>query len=124
MAARNYLAHVAPDGETSASLLLDEDASWQGVLGENLAAQHYVKSSGLDVDVFAQRFLEEWVQSSPHRENLADPTYDRTGIGAAANGDTIYVTELFASSLSEPGADSRSAAKDSNRPPAIAQPTR
>ena len=43
MAAKNYLAHQGPDGATSASLLMREDAKWQGLLGENLAAQHYTR---------------------------------------------------------------------------------
>jgi uncharacterized protein YkwD len=99
MAEKNYLAHAAPNGDTSASLLMADDATWQGLLGENLAAQHYLKVSGVDVDVFAQRFLDEWLKSDPHRENLSYPAYDRTGVGAAVNGDTVYVAELFASDL-------------------------
>lgn len=99
MAEKNYLSHAAPSGETSASLLMADDAAWQGLLGENLAAQHYVKVSGVDVEVFAQRFLDEWIKSDPHRENLSYPAYDRTGVGAAVNGDTVYVAELFASDL-------------------------
>jgi len=99
MAAKNYLAHAAPNGETSASLLMADNAKWQGLLGENLAAQHYVKESGVDVETFAQRFLEEWVKSTPHRDNLAYAGYDRTGVGAAVNGDTVYVAQLFSSDL-------------------------
>jgi uncharacterized protein YkwD len=99
MAEKDYLAHAAPNGDTSASLLMADDATWQGLLGENLAAQHYLKVSGVDVDVFAQRFLDEWIKSDPHRENLSYPAYDRTGVGAAVNGDTVYVAELFASDL-------------------------
>jgi uncharacterized protein YkwD len=99
MAVKNYLAHTGPDGETSASLLMAEDAKWQGLLGENLAAQHYRKESGVDVDAFAQRFLDEWIKSAPHRDNLAYPAYDRTGVGAAVNGDTVFVTQLFASDM-------------------------
>ena len=99
MAEKNYLAHAAPNGDTSASLLMADDATWQGLLGENLAAQHYVKAGGVDVEIFAQRFLDEWIESDPHRENLAYPAYDRTGVGAAVNGDTVYVTQLFASDL-------------------------
>jgi uncharacterized protein YkwD len=99
MAAKNYLAHEAPNGDTSATLLMVEDAKFQGLLGENLAAQHYVKQSGVDVEEFAQRFLDEWMKSQPHRENLAFADYDRTGVGAAVNGDTVYVTQLFASNL-------------------------
>ena len=68
---------------------------WQGLLGENLAAQHYLKESGVDVDAFAQRFLDEWIKSEPHRDNLAYPAYDRTGVGAAVNGDTVYVAAAF-----------------------------
>ena len=99
MAAKNYLAHAAPDGETSATLLMADDAKWQGLLGENLAAQHYVKESGVDVETFAQRFLDEWMKSEPHRDNLAYAGYDRTGVGAAVNGDTVYVAQLFSSDL-------------------------
>ena len=99
MAVKNYLAHAAPNGDTSASLLMADDAKWQGLLGENLAAQHYVKESGVDVDAFAARFLDEWMKSDPHRDNLAYPAYDRTGVGAAVNGDTVYVAQLFASDM-------------------------
>ena len=95
MAQKNYLAHAAPNGDTSASLLMAEDAKFQGLLGENLAAQHYVRQSGVDVEEFAQRFLDEWLKSQPHRENMAFADYDRTGVGAAVNGDTVYVTQLF-----------------------------
>ena len=99
MAAKNYLAHAAPNGDTSATLLMAQDAKWQGLLGENLAAQHYLKQSGVDVDAFAQRFLDEWMKSQPHRENLAFADYDHTGVGAAVNGDTVYVALLFSSDL-------------------------
>jgi hypothetical protein len=39
------------------------------------------------------------MKSQPHRENLAFADYDRTGVGAAVNGDTVYVTQLFASNV-------------------------
>jgi hypothetical protein len=99
MAAKNYLAHTAPNGDTSASLLMADNAKWQGLLGENLAAQHYARENGVDVEAFAARFLDEWMKSEPHRDNLAYPAYDRTGVGAAANGDTVYVAQLFASDM-------------------------
>jgi len=99
MAAKNYLAHAAPNGDTSATLLMAEDAKFQGLLGENLAAQHYVRQSGVDVEIFARRFLDEWMKSQPHRENLTFADYDRTGVGAAVNGDTVYIAQLFAANL-------------------------
>ncbi len=102
MATKNYLAHAAPNGDTSASLLMADDAKWQGLLGENLAAQHYRVESGVDIDLFAKRFLDEWMKSQPHRDNLSFANYDRTGVGAAVNGDTVYVAQLFASDMGLP----------------------
>lgn len=99
MAARHYLAHAAPDGQTSASLIMDKDAAFQGLLGENIAAQPFLKNYGVDVDAFAGRIVSIWLTSKPHRANLADPAYRRTGIGAAVSGDTIYVTELFSGDI-------------------------
>jgi len=102
MAAKNYLAHKSPSGETAADLIMNSDDKWQGLLGENLAAQHYTANSGIDVDTFAHRFVASWLASQSHKENLAFAPYDRTGVGAAVNGDTIYVTELFATDLGLP----------------------
>ncbi|MEI7791045.1 MAG: CAP domain-containing protein [Alphaproteobacteria bacterium] len=99
MAAKNYLAHAAPNGDTSASLLMKQDERWQGLLGENLAAQHYTKLSGVTVNDFAQRFLDEWMKSPPHRDNMAFANYDHAGVGAAVNGDTVYVALLFSTDM-------------------------
>src|SRR4051812_6840824 len=99
MAAKNYLAHAAPNGDTSASLLMTRDARWQGLLGENLAAQHYTKQSGVAVDDFARRFLDEWLKSPPHRDNMIFANYDHAGVGAAVNGDTVYVAILFSTDM-------------------------
>jgi len=102
MATKNYLAHTAPDGATSATILMKQDAQWQGLLGENLAAQHYTKQDGVVVNDFAKRFLDEWMKSTPHRENMAFANYDHAGVGAAVNGDTVYVALLFSTDLGLP----------------------
>ena len=102
MAEKNYLAHQGPDGATSASVLMKDDAKWQGLLGENLAAQHYTKQSGVTVEDFARRFLDEWLKSPPHRDNMAFADYDHAGVGAAVNGDTVYVAVLFSTDMGLP----------------------
>jgi len=99
MAAKNYMAHKSPDGQTSASLIMDEDSDFQGLLGENIAAQHFTRQGGVDVEGFAQRFVKTWLDSPDHKENLSFAAYDRSGVGAAASGDTVYVTQLFATDL-------------------------
>jgi uncharacterized protein YkwD len=107
MAMRSYMAHAAPDGRTSANIIMDEDAGFAGLLGENIAAQPYYSKYGVDVEVFARRVVDIWMASKNHRENLADPAYLRTGIGAAVNGNTVYVTELFAADLASLPASKR-----------------
>ena|GEM_PF-526843 len=102
MAAKKYMNHIAPDGSTSASLIMDEDADFQGLLGENIAAQYYTPALGVDVDAFAHRFVDAWLASPAHRDNLSDKDYDRSGVGAAVNGDTVYVVQLFATDLGLP----------------------
>jgi uncharacterized protein YkwD len=102
MATKKYLAHQGPDGATSATLLMKADAKWQGLLGENLAAQHYTKQGGVTVDEFARRFLDEWLKSPPHRDNMAFAHYDHAGVGAAVNDDTVYVAVLFSTDLGLP----------------------
>jgi uncharacterized protein YkwD len=99
MAAKNYMAHKSPDGQTSASLIMDEDSDFQGLLGENIAAQHFTRQGGVDVEGFAQRFVKTWLESPDHKENLSFAAYDRSGVGAAVSGDTVYVTQLFATDL-------------------------
>ena len=115
MAAKNYFAHTAPNGDTSASILMSEDAHFQGLLGENMAAQHYAPAVAIDVDKLAHRFVDSWLTSAPHKENLSFADYNRTGVGAALNGDTIYVTQLFSTDLGLGPHDDRA-------PPAVVTP--
>ncbi len=74
MATKNYFAHTAPNGDTSASLLMAEDARFQGLLGENMAAQHYTPAVAIDVNAMAQRFVDSWLASKPHKEISPSPT--------------------------------------------------
>jgi uncharacterized protein YkwD len=99
MAAANSFSGGSSDPHQSATMLMAEDAKFQGLIGENVAAQHFSAASGIDVDAFAERFVASWVSSAPHKENLSFPDYTLTGVGAAVNGDTVYVTQLFAGDL-------------------------
>ncbi len=83
----------------SATMLMKQDAKFQGLVGENVAAQHYLPDQGIDVEAFAKRFVDGWKSSKPHLDNLSFADYDRTGVGAAVNKDTVYVTQLFTTDL-------------------------
>lgn len=99
MAAKNYIAHASPSGETTGALLMAADPRFQGLLGEDIGALHYAKQTGVDVDSFAKGFVDLWLKSPKHRENLLMADFKLAGIGAAVNGDTVYVTALFATDL-------------------------
>jgi uncharacterized protein YkwD len=99
MAQNNYIAHASPEGVTSASLIMDEDQDFQGLLGENLAAQPFSRARGVDVETFAHRFVDTWLASPAHKDNLSYIAYDRSGVGAAVNDDTVFVTLLLATDL-------------------------
>jgi uncharacterized protein YkwD len=89
----------AGNPHVSATMLMNKDAKFQGLVGENVAAQHYLPDQGIDVDAFAKRFVDGWTGSKPHLDNLSFADYDRTGVGAAVNKDTVYVTQLFTTDL-------------------------
>ncbi len=114
MAAKSYMAHTAPDGTTSTTLIMDEDPDFQGLLGENIAAQYYTPQLGVDVDAFARRFVGIWMNSPEHRSLIATAAYDRAGVGASVNGNEVFVVELFATNLGLP--------PPAHVPPAIAAP--
>ncbi len=93
---------TAADPHASATMFMKQDANFQGLVGENVAAQYYTPQLGIDVEAFAHRFVDGWLASKPHQENLSFTDYDRTGIGAAVNDDTVYITQLFTTDLGLP----------------------
>ncbi len=110
MADKNYLLHKAPDGQTTADIIMDKDADFQGLLGENIAAEGYQAKFGIDVEAYAHAIVNTWLGSEDHKQNLSYPAYDRTGVGAAVSGDMVYVTQLFATDLGLPPPDQQHAA--------------
>ena len=99
MAREHFLGHRAPNGETTARLIMARDKSFQGLLGENIAAQYYTKAAGININTYARRFVKTWMQSKSHRDNLAFSDYTQTGVGVAINGHEVFVTQLFADAM-------------------------
>lgn len=97
------------DPHVAASLLMAADAKFQGLVGENVAAQHYTPGQDIDVDAFAKRFVDTWAASKPHLENLSFADYDKSGVGASLNADTIYVAQIFTTDLGMGGKSEQAA---------------
>jgi len=102
MAAHDGFVTNIADRHVSATRLMALDAKFQGLLGENVAAEGYTKARGIDVEGSAKAIVASWLKSASHRDNLDYAEYRRTGVGIALSADTIFVTQLFATASLAP----------------------
>ena len=98
MARKRSFDTMNPDGNLAVNILL-RDPRFGGFVAENSAAQYFSPRAGIDPDAMAQGFLQIWLASPSHRQNVIYKEFDRTGIGIAVSGDTIYAATLFATDL-------------------------
>jgi hypothetical protein len=94
MLARDYWAHVAPDGTEPWKFFKDVSYNYR-YAGENLARDFSDASSAVDA----------WIASPSHRENLMSPKYKDIGIavveGDLAGSDTTIIVQLFGTRLAD-----------------------
>lgn len=88
MIAKNYWAHVAPDGTQPWKFFIDSGYKYK-FAGENLARDFSDPGSA----------VEAWMASPSHRENLLSPKYGDIGVAVVEgelNGiETTLVVQLF-----------------------------
>lgn len=101
MAMKNSFDVGNPEGNVAVNTLLN-NPKFRGFVAENSAAQYFTPGFPIDPQMFASGFLKIWEDSPDHRMNLVYPGFDRTGIGLAVSGNTIYAAELFATDLGLP----------------------
>lgn len=80
MAEQDYLAHVAPDGQTPRELLDEVGYPSNTEIGENIAAGQQS----------AEATFEQWLGSQAHREIMLSEEFTAIGIGRAHNADANY----------------------------------
>ncbi|PIL21192.1 hypothetical protein P775_05625 [Puniceibacterium antarcticum] len=81
MIARDFYAHVGPDGGTPFDRFLAAGGSRWGLSGENIAT-----CSGCTLPPDIERleaFHEGWMQSPGHRDNILSEGFNRFGFGIA-----------------------------------------
>ena len=97
MAARAYFSHEDPGGGMLPleRLLLANDVQYV-LAGENIA---YFLGPQV-VDELPERSVDNWMNSSGHRENILEAEYRATGFGIASaqteEGTIWYLTQIFA----------------------------
>ncbi len=94
MFAKNYWAHIAPDGTTPWYFI--KSSGYEYIYaGENLA-RGYTTSSDV---------INAWMASPSHRENMLSPNYKEIGFaikdGTLTGDDTVLVVEEFGSRAAE-----------------------
>lgn len=103
-AARAYAAYLAKSGEFSHTAdgreagdrITSAGYSWCQI-GENLAL--HVDSRGFEARALAEKSVEGWINSPPHRANLVAPSMTEIGVGVAKAPykDPKYISvQLFA----------------------------
>lgn len=88
----DYFSHESPvDGNKEFTDRLRNAglAGW-GAAGENIVMAGYEQG-------IAARFVQLWMDSPGHRENIMRPEFRFTGVGVFGDGTKVYATQLFAS---------------------------
>lgn len=94
MKARNYYAHVTPEGKTPT----DRFAAVGGIggVGENIMLQSQVIAPVLNWGL-VESFQKSWMYSDGHRANLLTPQYTLVGYGIVSDpiNGKIYAVQNF-----------------------------
>lgn len=104
MIAREYYAHISPDGDAAFERVKSSSVSCSSV-GENIAATWwqttFETTSGerefhMSAQELANGIVEQWLNSPEHRENMLDPDWERIGVGVAVTEEgEVLVTQNF-----------------------------
>jgi len=109
MAAKDYLAHEQPDGDTLRDRYTEAGAACGGGGGENVAMTYYETTVRRDdgsttryatAEELAQGIIRQWANSPRHRENMLARDYLTVGHGVGVtttdDGTTaVYVAQDF-----------------------------
>lgn len=90
----NYFSHTSP---THGRESLKERIQLEGIgnfrsAGENLAM-------GPDIGDIAERFVQMWMDSPGHRDNILTEGYRFTGVGVYGERERVYATQLFSEAV-------------------------
>lgn len=88
MARRSYMGHESPEGAGPADRVRAAGIAYRG-LAENVARNLHMEEP-------VAAAVEGWIESRPHRKNLLNAEFTRTGIGVAIDDEgRVVFTQLF-----------------------------
>lgn len=90
MGDRGYFAHENPEGELITAQMKRDGINYSA-WGENIA---YIQGNYSNASL-ATQFMDNWMNSQGHRENILSPNFKSIGIGVYKIGNTYYATQEF-----------------------------
>ena len=93
MLVRNYFSHNSPEGRTPFDRIQAGCPFPMSMSGENIWMGSGYPAG--NVRQLARLIVDNWMSSPGHRKNLLHPEYTDIGIGVAAGGKEVRVTQAF-----------------------------
>jgi uncharacterized protein YkwD len=93
MLARNYFSHESPEGSTPDQRIRAGCRLNITGTGENIWMSN--GRQNMDTRQLARIIVDNWMASPGHRANLLRPQFTDIGVGVAANGKQIQVTQAL-----------------------------
>jgi uncharacterized protein YkwD len=93
MLRRNYFSHLTPEGQSPHERISASYPFPLSMTGENIWSGTGHDAS--NTSRLARLIVNNWMSSAGHRENLLNPKFTDIGVGAAAQGRDIRVTQVF-----------------------------
>lgn len=90
MAENNYFSHIAPDGTSARSLMIDRKIG-PGLMGEILG-----RNNSTDISQSVTSVVDAFLNSPGHHAAILNPRFVSAGVGAALGAENMsYYTMLF-----------------------------
>lgn len=94
MSLRGFIGDFNPDGQGVKERVAAAKPDFTGSVGENIAVLGGVGAKA--PREVARDVLKAWTANPARRKVMRDSGYTAAGVGVAAKGDTLYVTQVFA----------------------------
>ena len=86
----NYFSHTSPIADHAE---FDQRIQREGIKNFQSAGENLVM--GPDSADLAERFVDLWMDSPGHRDNILGDDFRFSGVGVYGEGDRVYATQLF-----------------------------
>lgn len=99
MATRGFYGHENPEGERVYQRISVNCVD----VGENIMRTYWQEPVELEAGTIrveteadlAEHAVDSWMGSPGHRQNVLNPSFDAQGIGVAADGSDVYLTQVL-----------------------------